>query len=277
VFLFLVTGFPASSFAILEERDDPHFGVGSILYDSDTGLSWLDFDQTVNRSRNYVKTQFGPGGEFEGFRYATMDEVEQLWINAGIPYIGNDMVTENYDPIRALFDLIGYYAGSSTHTVNSQMYPHYMSYLGVVSWGKGKAILHNSDIDGYTRSKMYGHWLVREEIVVQIDIKPGSDPNCINNNGHGAIPVAILSTEFFDATQVDTATVSLDGQAVRVVGKGNTQAHIEDANGDGVDDLVLQIEDEDGTYEEGVADAKLTAQTFDGISIVGTDTICIVP
>ena len=32
---------------------------------------------------------------------------------------------------------------------------------------------------------------------VEIDIKPGSDPNCFNNNGHGVIPVAILSSNNF--------------------------------------------------------------------------------
>ena len=112
---------------------------------------------------------------------------------------------------------------------------------------------------------------------VEIDIKPGSDPNCINSDGHGVIPVAILSSADFDATQVDPTTVSLDSQKVRVVGKGNTQAHIEDVNGDGLDDLIAQIEDLDGTYQAGDISATLTAATFDGTAIVGTDTLCIVP
>lgn len=112
---------------------------------------------------------------------------------------------------------------------------------------------------------------------VSIDIKPGSDPNCFNNNGHGVIPVAIMSSVDFDANQVDPTTVTLDGQDVRVVGKGNMQAHSEDVNGDGLDDLVVQIEDEDGTYQEGDTVATLTGETFDDKSIMGTDTICIVP
>jgi hypothetical protein len=76
---------------------------------------------------------------------------------------------------------------------------------------------------------------------------------------------------------VNPSTVSLDGQAVRVVGKGNTQAHIEDVNGDGLDDLIAQIEDTDGAYQVGDTVATLMAETFAGISIVGTDTLCIVP
>lgn len=110
---------------------------------------------------------------------------------------------------------------------------------------------------------------------VTIDIKLGSDPNCINNDGHGVIPVAILSSVGFDATQVDPLTVALDGRGVRVVGKGNTQVHIEDVNGDGLDDLMVQIEDLDGTYQEGEAIATLSGETFDGVHFKGTDTICI--
>ena len=81
----------------------------------------------------------------------------------------------------------------------------------------------------------------------------------------------------FDATQVDPATISLDGQGVGIVGKGKTQAHIEDVNNDGLDDLMMQIEDVDGTYELGDTIATLTGETFAGIQIVGTDSICIRP
>ena len=36
---------------------------------------------------------------------------------------------------------------------------------------------------------------------VAIDIKPGSDPNCFNNNGNGVIPVAILGSASFDVAE----------------------------------------------------------------------------
>jgi hypothetical protein len=113
--------------------------------------------------------------------------------------------------------------------------------------------------------------------VVNIDIKPGSEPNCFNNDGHGVIPVAILSSATFDATRVDPASVALNGQSVRIVGKSNLQSHIEDVDGDGLNDLVVQIEDTDGSYQEGDSVATLTGVTTDGVSISGTDSICIVP
>ena len=115
-------------------------------------------------------------------------------------------------------------------------------------------------------------------IADSIDIKPGSSDNCINNNGHGVIPAAILGSADFDCTQVDPYTCPLAGQTVKAVGKGNKQlAHIEDVNRDGFGDLALQIEDVDGTFQEGQGEATLTGELFDGTPIEGSDTICIVP
>jgi len=112
-------------------------------------------------------------------------------------------------------------------------------------------------------------------IPVDIDIKPGSDPNCFNNDGHGVIPVAILGSDTFDATTVNPITVILDSQAVKTKGNGDPQTNIEDVNGDGFDDLIVKIIDEDGTYEQGSSIAILTGELFDGTSIEGTDSICI--
>ena len=112
-------------------------------------------------------------------------------------------------------------------------------------------------------------------IEVEIDIKPGSDPNCFNNDGKGVIPIAILGSSTFDVTQVDPLTLSLDSQAVKTKGNGDPQTNIEDVNGDGFDDLVVKIIDTDGTYQVGTGTATLTGQLFDGTQIEGTDSICI--
>jgi len=111
---------------------------------------------------------------------------------------------------------------------------------------------------------------------VQIDIKPGSDPNCINSNAHGVIPVAILGSADFDASGVDPFTVSLDGAPVKAKGKSGKSGSLEDVNGDGFQDLVVQIMD-DGVYSAGDTHANLHALTYEGDHIVGTDSICIVP
>ncbi len=113
--------------------------------------------------------------------------------------------------------------------------------------------------------------------LVEIDIKPGSDPNCFTSNGHGAIPVAILSSADFDATQIDPATLELDGQVVRTNRAGKFQAHFEDANLDGLIDLVVQFEDVAGTYPPGDGVGTVTGETFDGLAIEGEDAVCVVP
>jgi hypothetical protein len=121
-------------------------------------------------------------------------------------------------------------------------------------------------------------WQPLPTISVEIDIKPGSDPNCFNNDGNGVIPVAILGSADFDVTQIDASTVMLEGLAVKATGKSNNLlAHIENVNGDGFNDLVVQIQDIDRVFAPGDATATLTGELFDGTLFEGTDSICIVP
>lgn len=108
---------------------------------------------------------------------------------------------------------------------------------------------------------------------VTIDIKPGASPNDINAAGKQKVPVAVMTTNTFDATQVDWETVSFGPNgAIEVHGR----AHIEDVDEDGGMDMVLHFD----TQEAGVAcsdtEATLTGETFDGGAITGTDAILIV-
>jgi len=120
--------------------------------------------------------------------------------------------------------------------------------------------------------------LVAEASNVEIDIKPDSDDNTINLGSSGVIPVAILSSLVFDATTVNPDTVRLSGAAVRLAGKsGKYLATVEDVNGDGLDDLLCKVLTEQLLIEEGATTAVLEAQTYDGLSISGADSITIVP
>jgi hypothetical protein len=114
---------------------------------------------------------------------------------------------------------------------------------------------------------------------VDIDIKPGSYPNAINLRSHGLVPVAILSSEQFDATTVDPETVELAGSGVAMRGKSKRyMAHKEDVNGDGLVDLVLQVATENldpELFQDGYA--ILTGATFGGRDIEGKDEITLVP
>jgi polyhydroxybutyrate depolymerase len=97
------------------------------------------------------------------------------------------------------------------------------------------------------------------ELVV-IDIKPS-----INLAGKGVTPVAILSSNEFDATTVDPTTV--------LFGPGGWEAKpvhyaYEDANNDGLLDMILQFK----TQETGIQ-AGDTSVTLTGRSFFGTDSI----
>lgn len=132
-----------------------------------------------------------------------------------------------------------------------------------------------------------GAWEVRGRVIqvretqtqtVEIDIKPGSYPNCFNNNGNGVIPVAILGKADFDVTEIAPSTVALEGMGLKMAGKSNKiLAHIDDVNNDGFDDLVVKIEDEDGIFTTGTSTATLTGLMFDSTPILGTDEVCITP
>jgi hypothetical protein len=108
-------------------------------------------------------------------------------------------------------------------------------------------------------------------------VQRGSEPDCINNDGHGVIPVAIVTSDTFDAATVKTVTVTLDGAGVRVKGNSGQTGSLEDVDNDGDLDLVVQIEDADGTDQAGDAVATLTGLTCSGMSIGAQDSLCIVP
>lgn len=113
---------------------------------------------------------------------------------------------------------------------------------------------------------------------VDVDIKPGSDPNCVNINGHGVIPVAILGGEYFDVMEIDAGSVQLEGMSVKVTGKkAKLLAHYDDVNYDGYTDLMVQIEDSNAILAENATTATVTGYLLDDTPIEGVDSICLVP
>jgi len=57
---------------------------GLLTYDPNTGLQWLDVTQSVGRDYNDVSSQFGVGGDFYGYRYATAGELGGLFADGGL-------------------------------------------------------------------------------------------------------------------------------------------------------------------------------------------------
>ena len=107
---------------------------------------------------------------------------------------------------------------------------------------------------------------------VQISIHPGSFPNAssINPKSKGVIPVAILSSNTFDATTVDPASVKFGPDGA---GETHGRGHNEDVNRDGRTDLVVHFRTQDTGIVCGITSVSLTGTTFSGQAIKGSASI----
>jgi hypothetical protein len=105
---------------------------------------------------------------------------------------------------------------------------------------------------------------------VSIDIKPGSFPNSVNPGSKGVIPVAILTTETFDATAVDPSTVFFGS-----TGTETAPVHFawEDVDGDGDIDLILHFKTQATRIQCGDRSASITGKTYSGQMIQGADSV----
>jgi hypothetical protein len=115
-------------------------------------------------------------------------------------------------------------------------------------------------------------------LVVDIDIKPGSFPNSINLTSTGLIPVAILTTDDFDATTVDHTTVFFAGASeAHIKSKsGEVKRHEEDIDGDGDIDLIFHFDIQETSLLCIDTVAYVTGQTYGGLPIAGSDSVNLV-
>ncbi len=107
-------------------------------------------------------------------------------------------------------------------------------------------------------------------IPISIDIKPATFPNSINSKSNGKIPVAILTTDSFDATAVDPTTVLFGATGNEVA---PVHSATEDVDGDGDIDMVLHFVTQDTDITCGLTSASLTGALFSGVRIKGSDSI----
>jgi len=126
----------------------------------------------------------------------------------------------------------------------------------------------DNDCDGLTDGADPDCGAPPEELT--IDIRPGSYPNPINLKSKGVIPVAILTTDAFDASDVDPPTAIFEGASpIRWV--------LSDVDHDGDLDLLLHFRTEDTSIVAGQEEACVTATTFGGMTLTGCDSIKVVP
>ena len=112
---------------------------------------------------------------------------------------------------------------------------------------------------------------------VIIDIKLGGFPNSISLKDQGKIPVAILSTAFFDApANVDKTSLTFGHS-----GDEKTLAFCDllpqDVNGDGLPDLVCHFTTQKTAFQVGDVVGVLKGTTVGLSPMIGKDSVRIVP
>jgi hypothetical protein len=105
---------------------------------------------------------------------------------------------------------------------------------------------------------------------VVIDIKPGGFPNSINPRSNGNIPVAILTTDSFDANSIDPSTVRFGRTGEEAA---PLRSRLEDVDGDRNLDLVLHFATQQTGLQCGDSSARLTGETSSGQPIEGSDSV----
>jgi len=106
--------------------------------------------------------------------------------------------------------------------------------------------------------------------LVTIDIKPDSQINNVNPGSKGVIAVSVLTSEDFDALQVDVDTVQFGPAGTA---KAHSQAHVKDVDYDGDMDLLFHFRTQETGIQCGDTEATLTGNTWGGIQISGTDSV----
>jgi hypothetical protein len=131
-----------------------------------------------------------------------------------------------------------------------------------------------------------------QEVPVKIDVRPQSCPNPLNVKSEGVLPVAILGTDIFDASNVDPTTTRVNGVsplrwALEDVATPYNGAFFEgamdctEAGPDGFDDLVLFFDTQEvvgaiGFVSDGeVLELTVTGNLWDWTPIEGYDFVVI--
>lgn len=98
--LFAFFGFLLMSFASVSHGSI--IDHGTYTTDTASGLEWLDVTATEGMTVGYVSGQLGFGGQFQSWRYATENELNQLFQNAG----GNPALQGDYIAHEGIVDLM---------------------------------------------------------------------------------------------------------------------------------------------------------------------------
>ena len=157
---------------------------------------------------------------------------------------------------------------SGNYVVLVSNYPRYPLTGGIVA---NPSVIQNGDY------KLIISGVTPEVMQINIDIKPGTTGLApINPRAKGKIPVALLSSQNFNALSANPATLTFGA-----TGNEGSLSHCgksgEDVNGDGQLDLVCHFENQDANFEKGDLEGILRGRTMTGTAFEGRGLLKIVP
>ena len=239
------------------ELDWKSSGDKRISLDKITGLEWLDITETTNQSYNYISSQFSIGGGYQGFRYATTEEVKEFITNAGWSAFGSLMFNPDaYEPLSLVQSLVGITNDlgfmRETHGITQDHDDLYGVSVYVSTTDQTGLTLLGGGWDETFVDPTLGSWLVRSHL---------NEPRDLNNDSRGDIVLRNMDTGFVYMwamngnlkTRFDIGTLPLNRE---VLG-------ISDLTGDRKADIILRNMDTGYLYMWAM-DGNL--KTYYGIS-----------
>jgi hypothetical protein len=215
------------------------------------------------------------GPEFQVNAYTTRD---QEWPRVATASGGNFVVvwTSGHDgSIYGVFarsvDPAGAPVGAEFRVNTYTTWPQLLPTIGSDGQGRFTVAWSSLEQDGSSWGAFGQRFSAR--LTVAIDVRPGLFPNFINPSKKSLLPVAILTTPIFDATNVDPRSIAFgpDGAA-----DSDGSGQIQDVDGDGDDDFLLHFRIRETGIQCGHPFASLTGQTVAGEAIQGVDSIATI-
>lgn len=150
-----------------------------IVYDEATNFEWLNLSATASESYDFVESQLTNGGKFEGFRFATNIEAQNLIANAGLEF-GSSCInlSECPDRLELLENFMDIIGSGYTYQTGRTEWGYVLSdnsssafadgiWLHIEYANKGRFELKNmSNIKEWNSYRNLGSYLVREAATI---------------------------------------------------------------------------------------------------------------
>jgi len=114
-------------------------------------------------------------------------------------------------------------------------------------------------------------------IEVDLDVKPGSDPNAVNTKSKGNLPIGVYGSDTFDVADIDLSTISVEcmGTTSDDLGFAFEDLVVEDV----IVDLMIHVPMQNfpwGAPRGSLVTITVTGELLDGTPWVGEDVVLIV-